>query len=177
MPGPGNTWAGIGPMWANAANTPYRYWKREEYEGGIATPLVVHWPNGLKTEPGDFTEQPGHVIDLMATAVDLAGAKYPSQYEGRDITPMEGKSLVPIFAGEQRDGHDVLYWENYNAKAIRQGEWKLVANHTGDWELYNLRVDRTETTDLRERFPQKVQQLQELWQKWAERTNVYPAPE
>ncbi len=176
MPGPANTWAGLGPMWANAANTPFRYWKREVYEGGIATPLVAHWPNGLRTEPGEFTEQPGHVIDLMATAVDLAGAKYPGEYKGRKITPLEGKSLAPIFAGEERDGHQAIYWEHFDAKGVRQGDWKLVAFHDGDWELYHLGSDRTETAELSEKYPDRVNELKALWEKWAKRTNVYPAP-
>jgi arylsulfatase len=106
MPGADDTFFYLGPAWASVSNTPLRYWKAEMHEGGICTPLIVHWPAGLKTAGGSITHQPGHVMDVMATCVELAGARYPEQSEGRSIMPLEGKSLLPIFRGEQRQRHE-----------------------------------------------------------------------
>ena len=177
MPGPENTYAGIGPMWANASNTPFRYWKKEQFEGGIATPLIAHWPAGITARRGSITDQAGHVIDIMATAVDVAGAEYPADYRRRKITPIEGKSLAPVFRGERREEHRALYWEHFGARAVRQGRWKLVALNNKPWELYDLSEDRTETRNLAGRFPERVERLAALWQKWAERTHVLPRPQ
>jgi arylsulfatase len=177
MPGPETTYASIGPHWANVANTPFRYWKAEPYEGGICTPLVVHWPKGLAVEPGSITPQPGHVIDLMATCLDLAGTEYPAEYQGRPITPLEGKSLVPIFRGEERSGHEAIFFEHFGGRAVRRGDWKLVARSDGPWKLYHLAADRTETDDLAETHPDKVAELEALWNAWADRANVFPLPD
>jgi len=177
MPGPENTYAGIGPMWANASNTPFRYWKKEQFEGGITTPLIVHWPAGIMAEPGSVTHQAGHVIDIMATAMEVAGGEYPARYRGRKITPLEGKSLAPVFRGEECEGHEALSWEHFGARAVRQGRWKLVALSDGPWELYDLSVDRTETKNLADQAPERVKRLAGLWQSWAERANVLPRPE
>ncbi|MBX6312150.1 MAG: arylsulfatase [Isosphaeraceae bacterium] len=177
LPGPETTYAAIGPMWANASNTPFRFWKAQVYEGGIGTPLVAHWPKGLKTEPGSITHQAGHVIDIMATCLDLAGAEYPKTYHGREITPLEGKSLRPIFEGQKRKGHEAIYWEHFGARAVRRGDWKLVARAGRDWELYDLASDRTETRDLAAQHPELVRELSALYERWAERTHVVPRPE
>ncbi len=176
LPGPENTYAGIGPMWANASNTPFRYWKKEEFEGGIATPLIAYWPRGIKLQPGSITHQPGHVIDIMATAVELAGARYPATYQGRRIIPLEGKSLAPIFRGKKHAGHEALFWEHFGARAVRQGDWKLVSLANRPWELYNLAEDRSETRDLIQQFPERAKQLETLWEAWAKRAHVVPAP-
>ena len=177
MPGPEETFFGFGPAWANVANTPLRWWKAEMHEGGICTPLIAHWPKGLKTPPGGVTNQPGHVIDLMATCIDLAGTQYPAEFQGRRITPMEGKSLAPIFRGEQRQGHDFLAWEHFGARAIRQGAWKLVARRGRPWELYDLSHDRTELNDLAPHQQARVDELAAAWERWAKAVNVYPSPD
>jgi arylsulfatase len=177
MPGPRDTFFYLGPRWANVANTPLRYWKADMHEGGVCTPLIAHWPAGLKTQPGSLTHQPGHVMDLMATFAELAGAKYPEEYQGRKITPMEGRSLAPIFAGERRQGHDSIGWEHFGAKAIRQGDWKLVARKGQPWELYDLASDRVELNDLAVKRPDKVGELKAAWERWAQRTAVYPTPD
>src|SRR5205814_7663497 len=104
MPGPRDTYIAYGQSWANVSNTPFRLYKHWIHEGGIATPLIAYWPATIKT-PG-LTHQPGHIIDLMATCVDLAGATYPKTYKDKPITPLEGKSLAPIFEGKKRDGHE-----------------------------------------------------------------------
>lgn len=176
LPGPQTVLSGIGPQWANVSNTPFRYYKAKLYEGGICTPFIVHWPKGLKQE-GDITAQTGHVIDIMATSLDLAGASYPETFEDREITPMEGKSLVPILKGEVREGHDFLIWEHFGARAIRKDDWKLVRlNRNADWELFNLSEDRTEMNDLSDEYPKKVKELAELWDEQAHRLNVFPTP-
>lgn len=171
-PGGETTWACIGSRWASAANTPFRYWKKESFEGGCHTPLIVHWPRGLKTKPGSTDRQPGHVIDLMPTCLDLAGAEYPSEFLGRTITPLEGKSLLPILRGRQRRGHGSLFFEHEGGRAVRRGDWKLVALKNEPWELYNLKTDQTETRNLAEKHPDRVKQMAAKWQKWAKRVGV-----
>jgi len=175
-PGPETTYAGIGPRWANAANAPFRLFKATQHEGGIRTPLVVHWPQGLRVRPGSITDQPGHVIDVMATCIELAGARYPDQHQGRPSVLLEGKSLAPIFRGEPRPGHEALCFEHFGAKAIRRGEWKLVARPGGPWELYHLARDASETVNLADDHPEKVHTLAATWEAWAHRTNVFPRP-
>lgn len=163
LPGPESTFAGIGPVWTSVANTPFRFWKRESYEGGIATPFIVHWPKGLKLKPGSVTYQVGHVIDLMPTCLELAGIHYLETWQSRHLTPLEGRSLVPIFGGRHRAGHAVLFWEHMGGRAVRQGHWKLVALPGRPWELYDLRTDRTETQNLARRLPQLVRRLDTAW--------------
>jgi arylsulfatase len=177
MPGTDDTFFYIGPAWANVANTPLRYWKAEMHEGGICTPLIAHWPAGLKAPAGSVTHQPGHVIDVMATCVELAGVPYPKEFGGRLLTPPQGKSLVPMIRGEQPRSHEVLAWEHFGAKAIREGDWKLVARKSGPWELYDVARDRAEANDLAARHPQKVRDMEAKWERWAKRTNVYPTPD
>ena len=177
LPGPETVFAGIGPMWANVSNTPFRYWKRRVYEGGITTPLIAHWPDGLTAAPGTITEQPGHVIDIMATVLDVTNTDYPDTFGGSDIKPMDGKSLLPILRGQQREGHDALYWEHFGSSAIRSGRWKLVRfGNDSEWKLYDLETDRTETTDLSDEYPERVERMAQKWKEWAEETNVFPRP-
>ena len=176
MPGPQDTYAGIGPMWANAANTPFRYWKKEQYEGGSATPLIAHWPAGMKLKPGSITAQSGHVVDLVATAVDLGQAHLPQTFAGRKTMPLEGRSLRPVFEGETLDPSRPIYFEHFGARAMRQGDWKIVALSGEPWELYNLAKDRTETTDLASQQPDRVKEMAAGWQAWADRAQVNPTP-
>ena len=131
-PGPQTTYTGIGPRWASAANTPLRYWKIESYEGGICTPMVAHWPAGLKAAPGAVTSDVGHVIDLLPTCLEVAGLPYPDEYAGHRLTPLDGKSLVPTLSGEKRQGHERLFFEHEGGRAVRAGDWKLVAAKNSD---------------------------------------------
>lgn len=149
--------------WAQVSNTPFRLYKQNQHEGGISSPLIAHWPRGLKTEPGSITRQPAHLIDFMATFLELAEAKYPEQIVDRQIEPLEGKSLVPIFKGKQRRGHEVLYFHFGSDRAIREGKWKLVSAKGGKWELYDLAKDRTELNDLAKKYPTRVQKMSEKW--------------
>ncbi|MCB1228991.1 MAG: arylsulfatase [Verrucomicrobiae bacterium] len=149
--------------WANAGNTPFRLYKQNQHEGGISSPLIAHWPAGLKTEPGSVTRQPGHLIDFMATFIDLAGATYPEQIGDRKIDPLQGESLLPILKGETRKPHDTLYFHFGMDRGLRQGKWKLVSAKQGRWELYDLDADRTETNDLSELFPDRVESMSAEW--------------
>ncbi|HXH98842.1 MAG TPA: arylsulfatase [Sphingobacteriaceae bacterium] len=177
LPGPETTFASTNEMWSNVANTPFRYWKTKAFEGGICTPLIVSWPKGLSAVKGSVTNQTGHVIDLMSTFSELAGAKYPEIYKDNLITPTEGLSLIPIFKGQQRKGHEYLFFEHLNSKAVRYGDWKLVSlNDKSGWELYNLKSDRTEMNNLAKQNPELVKKLETKWQEWAHKSHVLPKP-
>ena len=149
--------------WAHAGNTPFRLYKQNQHEGGISSPMIAHWPQGLKTSPGSKTDQPGHLIDFMATFVDVAGAKYPKTIGDRQIDPLQGKSLLPIFQGKEREGHETLYFHFGTDRALRQGPWKLVSAKLGKWELYNLDEDRTELRDLSASKPGRVKAMAAEW--------------
>jgi arylsulfatase A-like enzyme len=166
---------GYGSAWANASSTPWRLYKHYCHEGGIGTPLVVHWPAQIKSG-GQFRRQVGHLIDIMATCVDVGGAKYPTELDGHKIDPVEGKSLVSSFADRPID-RDFLAWEHEENAAIRVGDWKLVRRAAaGPWELYDLAADRSELHDLAAEQPERVNSLAAQWKAWAERCHVYPKP-
>lgn len=174
---PGDVFSTVlcGQSWATLENTPFRRYKCFNHEGGIATPLVVHWPAGFRAR-GDLRQQPGHTVDVMATCVDVAGAKYPLEFQGHSIQPMEGRSLAPAF-GDKPIQREALCWEHEGNAAIRVGDWKLVrVGRTGQWELYNLKTDRTERHDLSAQQPERAKELAAKWEAWAERTNVKPYP-
>ena len=166
-PGPVNSYHSVDPPWANVQNTPFRKYKRWDHEGGIATPLIAHWPERIK--PGQITRQVAHVIDIMATCVDVAGTTHPSTFKGRTVLPIEGKSLLPILRGEEREGHDALYWQFDNCRAVRRGKWKAVRVAGSAWELYDMERDRTELHNLAEERPELVRELAEAWERWAKR--------
>ncbi len=158
--------------WANAANTPFREHKMWVHEGGISTPLIVSWPKGLAAK-GKLTLQPGHVIDLMPTFLELAGVTYPKTFAGRTLTPLPGKSLVPVLRSKSL-GERTLAWEHEGNRAIRVGDWKLVAAFRGAWELYDLRRDRVELNNLAAQRPDQAKELARQWQQWAEQVGVVP---
>lgn len=170
MPGPADTFGGYGPEWAHVSNTPVRGYKQSGFEGGILTPLIVKWPGRIE-ERGRITRQAGHVIDMMPTCLEIAGGEYPGEYRGRRILPLEGKSLVPILEGKEREGHSTLFWEFHGNRAVRKGDWKLVGQPGEDWELYNLGADRAESVDLAAQSPKLVSELSSLYQEWSERCN------
>lgn len=160
----------LGAGWANAANTPFRGYKMWLHEGGISTPLIISWPSELKN-PGAITPQVGHVIDFMPTCLDLAHVKYPVVFEGRELAPLEGRSLVPILKGTSPSPR-TLAWEHEGNRAIRDGDLKLVADFRGKWQLYDLKADRTETHDLAAARPEEVARMSAIWQLWADRVGV-----
>ncbi len=165
----------VGQSWATLSNTPFRRYKHFNHEGGIATPLIVHWPARIKAG-GALRRQPGHLIDLMATCVDVAGAAYPATIEGRPVLPFEGRSLVPAF-DDKPIVREALFWEHEGNAAVRVGDWKLVRlGRGGAWELYDLKADRTELRDLASTRPDKVGELASRWDAWAERAHVKPYP-
>lgn len=170
------SYASVGLEWANASDTPFRRFKMNTHEGGIATPFIAHWPNGIAAR-GTIAHHVGHVIDLMPTCAELAGARYPSQHDGVELYPLEGRSLVPVFRDPSRPVESrTLYWEHQGNRAIREGNWKLVADHKGPWELYDLRADRTEVHDVAAEHPDVVRRLARKWQDWADRVGVRPWP-
>lgn len=159
--------------WANASNTPFRRYKQWTHEGGIATPFIAHWPAGIE-QPGRIAGHVGHVIDVMATVLDVAGVAYPDSLGGRPLLPLEGQSLAPLFRGRAPEGHDALYWEHLGNRALRHGQWKLVYDARGAraWELYDLEADPTETRDLAELYPDRVAAMRRQWDAWAGRQGV-----
>ena len=173
-PGGDDTYLGYGKPWANASNTPFRLYKHWVHEGGISTPLIVHWPAGIKAK-NEFREQPGHLIDIMATCIDVAGATYPETFRGNKIIPFEGVSLVPAFQNENLPNRPI-FWEHEGNKAVRMGKYKLVSRWSKEseynWELYDLDADRSETNNLFEPLPDKAKELEMLWKDWAKRVGV-----
>jgi arylsulfatase len=167
------TYHSYGSAWANASNTPFRLYKHYNHEGGISTPLIAHWPAGIRRR-NEFERQPGHIIDLMPTCVELAGAKYPAERDSNAVTPTEGRSLLPAFAGK-RVSREALYWEHEGNRAMRQGKWKLVAvDPAGPWELYDMERDRTEMHNLAASEPGRVKAMTAQWEAWARRTHAIP---
>ncbi len=172
MPGPADTFAGYGLAWALTSNTPLRDTKQSAYEGGIRTPLIARWPRVISGH-GQLTEQPGHVMDIMATCLDVAGVDYPTEFQGRQPVPMEGRTLTPVFRGDQREGHEVLAWNCARGRAIQMGDWKLVRpDDNRPWELYNLQTDIGETTDLAEQHPETVASMSIRYQQWRMRVGA-----
>ncbi|MFN3168313.1 MAG: arylsulfatase [Phycisphaeraceae bacterium] len=177
MPGPADTFQSYAIPWANASNTPYRWYKSEVHEGGIATPLIAHWPAGTAEQvAGTLNHRPGHVIDLMATCVAVSGATYPDTHRDTAVQPMQGVSLRGALRGEPIVREAPLYFEHEGNRAIRDGRWKLVKLRNGPWELYDLEADRTELNDLARRQTERVEMMKRQWQTWAEHANVLPAP-
>jgi len=167
-----------GPSWANMSNSPYKYYKLYEHQGGVATPLIVHWPNGIKAK-GEIRNQVGHVIDFMPTFLEVTHADYPKNYKNNTILPYEGESLVPSFNTDKTHNR-TLFFEHIANRGVRDGDWKLVSLATQkfpfitDWELYNLKKDRSETNNLASKFPEKVKELSKKWNEWAKKNNVFP---
>lgn len=174
-PSTGNSDWYSGMSWAFPQNTPFRLFKHYNHEGGIASPLVAHWPTGILAK-GELRHQPSHVIDIMATCIDVSGATYPKDFNGKPITPTEGKSLVPAFQNKKIQ-REALFWEHEGNAAVRVENLKLVRQgRKGKWELYDLKSDRTESHDLAAALPEESQKLSTLWKAWAIRAKVLPYP-
>ena len=160
--------------WAHVGNTPFRWYKQNQHEGGISSPLIVHWPEGLKTAPGAVTHQAGHLIDLLPTLAEVGQAEIPRTKGKRALLPVQGKSLVPIFQDKEREGHDWIYFHFNDNRAIRRGKWKLVSAEWGRWELYDLSKDRSELHDLAGESPELVDELKQLWHHVAKEVDGVP---
>lgn len=188
MAGPADTYVAYGKEWATVSNTPLREYKHWVHEGGIATPLIVQWKNGIESR-GEFRQQPGHLIDIMPTVLELAQGKYPSTYKDHAITPAAGVSLVPCFSNEQLS-RKAIFWEHEMNRAVRMGKWKIVSEgelsggpygkwkyfSNGPWELYNIEADRNELNNLASGHPEIVEEMANMWMEYARKTKVFPAP-
>jgi arylsulfatase len=163
--GTGATFLSIGPGWSSLANTPFRRHKTWVHEGGISTPLIVHWPLGILAR-GEVRHTPGHIIDLVPTILEVAGAKRTEGWEGKPVPSPPGKSLVPLFAKDGTVAHDSLWWLHEGNRALRAGDWKIVAaGKDSPWELYDLSSDRSESENLAGSKPAKVSEMAEIWMK------------
>jgi len=175
MHGGPESYIAYGLEWANVSNTPFRMFKTYVHEGGISTPLIVHWPKGIKKK-NEWRQTPGHLIDIMATCVDLGEVDYPTEYNGIPIIPLEGQSLMPVFKNDHLDNR-MLFFEHLRNRAVRDNQWKLVAKGLeGPWELYDLKADRTEMNNLIDKNPEKAKELIAAWEAWAIRARVKPFP-
>ena len=169
----------IGQCWAHLNNTPFRKYKHYSHEGGTATPLIAHWPDGIaRSKDDEWIAAPTHVIDLMATCADLAEMEYPESFNGQPITPLEGQSLRPLLTGEGEFAERPLYWEHHGNAAVRVGDRKLVREgQGGEWELFDLAIDRTEQHNLAQESPDEAAGLQKQWTEWAQTAGVLPRPQ
>lgn len=172
-PGPKGGFWGYGPPWANASNTPFRKFKQYIHEGGISTPLICWWPDGI-AKPGSINRQPGHVIDIMPTLLEVAHAGYPQQFAGHAVAPMSGLSFVPVFAGSERPEPPFFAWEHTGHRGLRQGRWKIVADRDGPWELYDMETDRTELHDRSTELPERLRDMIAIYDQWAADVGVVP---
>ena len=169
MPGPPETEVGYGQNWANVSNTPFREYKHWVHEGGISTPLIAHWPKGIAGK-NTWAKDPTHLIDLMATCIDLGKATYPSTK-----IPVEGTSLVPALKGSPIKRGKPIFFEHEGNRAVRDGKWKLVAKSVkGKWELYNIPADRTEMNNLADKNPDRVKTMTAQYETWAKERGIVP---
>lgn len=172
MPGAENTYQSYGPAWANLSNTPFRLYKHWIHEGGIATPLIAHWPQGIRDQ-GGIRHTPGYLPDIMATLLDITQTPYPRERKGASVPALEGASLRPAFEADGLPDRP-MFWEHEGNAAVRLGRWKLVRKFPDPWELYDLESDRTELNDLSARHPERVTDMLALYQAWANRCGVIP---
>lgn len=184
MAGPADSWVAYGEEWANVSNTPFRLYKSFVHEGGIKTPLIAYWPAGIKSK-GTINTEVGHLIDIMPTCLEIAGVKYPEEFNGAKIKPLEGLSLVPAFTNKKLD-REFLFWEHEGNRAIRIDNWKLVSRvktpmeftpeDENAWELYDLEKDPSETVNLAGKYPEKVKNMSARWEEEAIRIQAKPWP-
>ena len=188
-PGPPEGYTAYGLNWANASNTPFREYKHWVHEGGISTPLIVYWPAQIK-DKGQLRTEPSHLIDIMATCVEVGQATYPEKFNGHDIISLEGKSLVSSFKDDPLN-REAIYWEHEGNRAIRMGKWKLISKDSKgnsfiwnsvneleikNWELFDMETDRTEMNNLAEQHPEIVLKMSRMWRSWAKKTGTTPRP-
>jgi len=188
MPGDESTYQSYGVAWANLSNTPFRLYKHWTHEGGIATPFIVHWPDGLDAR-NELRHQPAQLTDVMATLIDITGVDYPAEHAGHPVCPPEGSSLMPVLEDDSPRPDATLFFEHEGNAAVRRGKWKLVRNFTaavsgrisfnepgarGDWELYDMDADRSEMHNVVDEHPQLVKEMAEAYEAWANHVGVIP---
>ena len=169
-PGPARSMRSYNVEWANVSNTAYRLYKQNSHEGGISTPMIVRWPAAIKQ--GTMTGQVGHVVDIMPTVLELAGAEYPDNYAGHELLPLKGQSLVPALLRGERFRHKPIYWEFAGNRAVRDGKWKLVGRRNQGMELYDMEADRTEMHDLSEKYTERAARMTRMYEEWAKRVGA-----
>ncbi|MEL6108322.1 MAG: sulfatase-like hydrolase/transferase, partial [Planctomycetota bacterium] len=158
--------------WANMCNTPLRLYKQYAHEGGTTTPLIAHWPKVIRE--GRVSTATHHLVDVMPTLAEIASAKYPTEFSGHTILPMEGVSMMATLRGETMEKRPPLYWEFSSNHAIREGRWKLVAQRGKEWELYDLSTDRSETNSVFEERADVASRLANEYDRWAKRVGAKP---
>jgi arylsulfatase len=168
-PGSAASFLCLGPGWSSAANTPLRRHKTWVHEGGISTPLIVHWPHGIAAR-GELRHNPGHLIDIVPTILEVAGGKRLETWNGQPVPPAPGKSLAPVFTADGSVTHEYFWWLHEDNRALRAGDWKIVAaGAKSAWELYDLSTDRGESHNLADKMPEKRRELEQAWNKaWEE---------
>jgi arylsulfatase A-like enzyme len=157
QPGPANSFWSLRASWANASNTPYKYFKQYGHEGGANTPFIAFWPSVIK--PNQITEQVGHIVDIAPTFLDILNISYPNEIKGFKSLPLHGKSLLPIFEGKKRNEPEYFISGLDKFRMLRVGDWKIVQSNGNNWELYNMKQDPSETSDLSKKYPEKLQEL------------------
>ena len=172
MPGPEDTYQSYGTAWANLSNTPFRLYKHWIHEGGISTPLIFHWPQGIAGK-GDVRHTPGYLPDIMATILDITATAYPQHRDGKPLPALEGTSLMSMFDGDVAE-RGPMFWEHEGNAAVRMGKWKMVRKYPDPWELYDMEQDRTETRDLAAQHPDRVADMCRRYDEWAARCGVIP---
>lgn len=188
MAGPADTYLAYLKPWGELSNTPFRKYKNFSYEGGVATPLIIHWPRGITAARGAIRKQVAHEIDIMPTLVELTGAHYPARFKGESITPEAGVSLVGTFQDSALE-HRAVYFAHEGNRAVRMGDWKIVSGGIMHgpygkwktltrmpWQLYDMKNDRSELKDLSAEYPERVARMAQMWEKWAREVHVYPMP-
>ncbi len=168
-------WASVG-IWQNVCNTPFRQGKGREFEGGIKTPLIISWPAGFRRS-GYMVKDYAHITDVLPTIIELTGSKYPEEYNGHAIQPLDGRSIIPLLKGRHINRNRPLFFEHMGWKGMRQGRWKLVRKADADnWELYNLKRDPYETRDISQERKCRTRRMDRKWEKWASEVGVEPWP-
>lgn len=173
-PGGENSYESYGRGWANLGSTPFRLYKTWLHEGGIAAPLIIRWPARV-TSKNAVRHTVSHVMDLFPTLVEAAGGSYPEEWNGKPTSPLEGRSLIPVLAADDEAHSRSLFWENFGHRAVRNGDWKLVAKHR-HWELYDMKADRSEMRDVAGAYPDRVRQLASQYNQWAGRVGAGVPP-
>ena len=158
------------PPWGNASNTPFKLFKKNTHEGGIASPFIAWFPGKIRANA--LSVQPSHITDIMPTLLELAGVQYPETFGTEKLTPLAGRSLLPLFQNPQATQSKTIFWEHEGSRAVRKADWKLVAEINQPWELYDLKADRSENHNLASRYPQKVKELEKEYLEWAAKVGV-----